>query len=294
MKALDFSKNGGLRFTQDILGYMQTGYLEAILAIGRSFGDKLILSGCNVVGGIVTDGWLLVDGEPIEFVSSTLDTKVVLNEATQNVIFKNGLAQPIIKQVTATCSPVGNFDFSLLKRLDSLITTQQNLATLTAAFNAYKSTVFLTGDIKEVDCTMAYVLANFDSTGLGINERTGWAVCNGNNGTRNRQGRTSIGLQFPAITANPNDNVWDILYNTIGATVGKNAHQLSVQELAEHDHPIETGGDTYMDDIGGGYIKGRQNPDNRVENNKKTQKAGGNQPHENRQPSIVTLIIQKL
>lgn len=50
----------------------------------------------------------------------------------------------------------------------------------------------LPGDIKEVDCSNAYILANFDPTGLGKNERLGWAICNGNNGTRNRNGRTSI------------------------------------------------------------------------------------------------------
>lgn len=51
---------------------------------------------------------------------------------------------------------------------------------------------WLTGDIKEIDCDDAYITANFTGTGLGINERAGWAICNGQNGTRNRTGRVSV------------------------------------------------------------------------------------------------------
>lgn len=52
---------------------------------------------------------------------------------------------------------------------------------------------FVAGDIKEVRCTEAYRIANFDSTGLGRLERTGWAIMNGNNGTANDNGKVIIG-----------------------------------------------------------------------------------------------------
>jgi len=35
------------------------------------------------------------------------------------------------------------------------------------------------------DVSNAYITANFDGTGLGINEEDGYALCNGANGTRN-------------------------------------------------------------------------------------------------------------
>lgn len=50
-----------------------------------------------------------------------------------------------------------------------------------------------TGDIKEVACDAAYIAANFDGTGLGTGERVGWAICNGQNGTVNKEGRVGIG-----------------------------------------------------------------------------------------------------
>lgn len=38
----------------------------------------------------------------------------------------------------------------------------------------------------------AYIAANFDVTGLGINLMDGYAICNGNNGTLNKDGRVGI------------------------------------------------------------------------------------------------------
>jgi hypothetical protein len=133
MDILDLTKNGGLKFTQQILDFMQTSYTDVFLALGKSFGDKVIINGCNVAAGVVSDGWLLVDGEPIKFTSSTLDTKVAINTATQVVRFRNGIDYPIKKYITATCAPVGAFDFSQLKRLDKLVDAQQSIANLATA-----------------------------------------------------------------------------------------------------------------------------------------------------------------
>ena len=38
----------------------------------------------------------------------------------------------------------------------------------------------------------AYIAANFDVTGLGINLMEGYAICNGNNGTINKDGRVGV------------------------------------------------------------------------------------------------------
>ena len=47
-------------------------------------------------------------------------------------------------------------------------------------------------DIKAIYANSTYLGENFDSNGLGKNLRTGWAICNGNNGTPNLQGRVLI------------------------------------------------------------------------------------------------------
>lgn len=51
---------------------------------------------------------------------------------------------------------------------------------------------WLRGDTKEIVCDRLYVDDNFTSSGLGINEREGWAIMNGNNGTPNDNGKVTI------------------------------------------------------------------------------------------------------
>lgn len=136
MNQLDLTKNGGLKFTQQILEFMQSSYTDTIMSLARAFGDKVILTGCVITGGSISDGWLLLDGVPTKFIGGALDTKIVVNVTTEDVVFKNGIAQPVKQFVTATCAGVGAFDFSLLVRLDELISTQNTLTDLVTSFNA--------------------------------------------------------------------------------------------------------------------------------------------------------------
>ena len=54
---------------------------------------------------------------------------------------------------------------------------------------------WLTGDIKKIFCANSYIDTHFDGSGKGKvgGDREGWAICNGNNGTKNRTGRVSVG-----------------------------------------------------------------------------------------------------
>ena len=78
--------------------------------------------------------------------------------------------------------------------------TADNHRTVELALLAFAEGQWVTGDIKEVDCTQAYILdpANFIQSGTEKGKgtvggpRDGWAICNGLNGTRNRTGRVSV------------------------------------------------------------------------------------------------------
>jgi microcystin-dependent protein len=175
---------------------------------------------------------------------------------------------------------------------------------------------WLPGDIKEIDCTNQYIADNFDGTGLGINERLGWAICNGQNGTRNRTGRVSVGYGTSGASGAPP-------FPSVGATMnapvlgGSHFHVLTTDEMPAHKHGIklshESGGskdsngypavdksapisfhsDSEPDSsdstpgtpIGGVYANGVGNP---------MSSKGGGAAHNNMQPYIVTLFIQKL
>ena len=70
--------------------------------------------------------------------------------------------------------------------------TANDHRTVEQALLDFAESQWLTGDIKEIDCTNQYITDNFESDGTGKNDRVGWAICNGNNGTRNRTGRVSV------------------------------------------------------------------------------------------------------
>jgi hypothetical protein len=58
-------------------------------------------------------------------------------------------------------------------------------------------------EVVELDVNAQYIANNFDETGLGINLCEGFAICNGNNGTKNRDGRSSLAygstFNFPGV-----------------------------------------------------------------------------------------------
>lgn len=59
------------------------------------------------------------------------------------------------------------------------------------------------GDIKVIKADTTYLNANFEANGLGKNLRLGWAICNGNNGTPNFNGRVIVGYgsEYPTLNA---------------------------------------------------------------------------------------------
>jgi len=97
-------------------------------------------------------------------------------------------------------------------------------------------------------------------------------------------------------------------FNELGKTGGAKTHTLSTNEIPSHRHYVPTGGDNQIDDNNyiNGYIQGRNNPDDRVNPtnmndsstynmpNHFTTFTGGGAAHNNLQPYIVTLFIQKL
>jgi microcystin-dependent protein len=68
---------------------------------------------------------------------------------------------------------------------------------------------------------------NFDATGLGTGPLTGWALCNGNNGTPNLTDKFVMG-----VTTSGN----------MGITGGSNTYNLTVAQLPLHSHSISSDG----------------------------------------------------
>lgn len=129
-----------------------------------------------------------------------------------------------------------------------------------------------TGDVKEIDVSNAYLTANFDASGLGKNERLGWAICNGNNGTRDRGGRVAVQTNS--------------VYPTLGATGGSAdavlvAHTHTISTIKAYNNAFGTNG--FYDRSQGAAPAGIS-----------TDSAGESGTGKNMQPYIITLFIMKL
>ena len=139
---------------------------------------------------------------------------------------------------------------------------------------------WLPGDTKEVVCTKEYLQLNFNSTGLGINERVGWAIMNG--ATHNYNGD---------IITVPNDNgrvvvAYGTSYTTLGSTGGnKDAvvveHSHGLTQIKRHSN--NSYGEGLFDQALSGYPTAST-----------TDSTGVSGVDKNMQPYVVRLRIIKL
>jgi hypothetical protein len=72
-----------------------------------------------------------------------------------------------------------------------------------ALLDYIQANIAQSGDIKVIKADTAYLNANFETNGLGKNLRLGYAICNGNNGTPNFNGRVIVGYgsEYPTLNA---------------------------------------------------------------------------------------------
>lgn len=132
--------------------------------------------------------------------------------------------------------------------------------------------------VVEIDILLDEISNCFDSTGLGINQYTGWAICNGNNGTVNRQGRVPVQLSD------------DSDFDTLGKIGGAKTAKLTVANMPPHNHtiPVATA-------AGGGTSGGLSSTTGLDSLTGVTGGSGGQaQPFSIMPPYIVTLFIQRI
>lgn len=75
MDKLDTNLLGGFPFDLDDLDWLQTCLAEPIRGLCEAFGQKFILSGCNVTGGggiyDISPGWVVLNSEPCYWAGGT-------------------------------------------------------------------------------------------------------------------------------------------------------------------------------------------------------------------------------
>lgn len=255
-KRIDLTNLGGLPMTQFTLSEMQDSYRPALAAMANLVGDKTILYGVESDGVNVTSGWIAVAGELIPFVGGPLNAKVVITEAAVSRTFEDTTVRDVYFTKTATCALLGDFNFS-------------ELVTLLPFAN-----VWLPGDLKQKYVDNAYIAANFDAGGYGLNKEKGWRIL-------------SSAVPAAAGKVLVNRDAVDIDFDTSGKNGGAKTHTLSVPEMPSHSHGVltkltlalQTGSTT---NCWAGTAAGT------------TDAAGGGGAHNNLQPYFVVLTLIKL
>lgn len=193
-KRIDFTYNGGFPVTQEIFDWMQDSYRSAFAALAGLIGNKAIIAGVAITGENVGNGWIAYNGELLPFVGGQLVAGATVNivELATAKTFEDNASREVLFERVAKLGIGGVFPFTDLQRPGAV------------------KDIWLPGDVKMVHCSMEYLATNFDQSGLGLNERTGWQICNGQNGTINMGGRVPVGYD-------PADAELNTLLNLFGA-----------------------------------------------------------------------------
>jgi microcystin-dependent protein len=209
----------------------------------------------------------------------------------------------------------------LIQTINTLLAPGSNITAnehkqVEASIVNFAASQWVTGDIKMIDCTNEYITENFEDNGKGIDGtlRQGWAICNGNNGTMNRTGRVPMAWgKVPATDGNG----WNIQQPYIkldGQPVlyGNYGEALSVAQMPTHGHYVQTHGSDGGGWAGTNYsgysqafpgaiwnqlhvqLTDRNGNTAKPNASYSTQQTGGGAAHNNVQPSMVTLFIQKI
>lgn len=96
MNTINFNQVGGFPLTTNILAKLQTAF-SIFNAFGAIVGDLTIISGCIVTGVNVSDGFVYINGEILEFKGGPIQSKVIVKEDIENLVFQNSNTYQSIK-----------------------------------------------------------------------------------------------------------------------------------------------------------------------------------------------------
>lgn len=222
-KRIDLSILGGFPLEQDTLDFMQSSYRGAFGALATLCGNKVIVSGVVVAGGNVSDGWIVYNGELIPFVGGSVATYVVITETAVQATYEDTNLHDVYFTKSATCAASGDFPFADLVPLLSLQNTWRP--------GDLKEKIFADGATAD-----AYIAANFDVDGYGLNVEKGWRIL------------TAV---YPATAGKvmvPVDSS-DAALNQVGKTTGAKTHTLTPAEQGDFTVAVKS-------DDGGGSASG--------------------------------------
>lgn len=141
MNKSNFNQTGGFPLKTERLHEMQTAY-SIFNAFGALAGELTVISGCTLSGATISNGFVFINGELLEFKSGSVTgaSTVIIIEEVVNRVFKNGVVKTVHAKRYAT---FGTSDTSWLwsdfKRVDAMSVIMAKLDVMekkTAVFQA--------------------------------------------------------------------------------------------------------------------------------------------------------------
>lgn len=194
MNNINFQQVGGFPMETNTLLEVQKAY-SIFNALGYMAGGRVIISGCVKTGNEISNGYLFIDGELIEFRGGTEQSKVIIKQEIQEVEFEDRQLKPVYYTRYATFGTgVTTIDWSDFKRLDSVVRLMERITTLEnqtipdavlpatqAEVNArsittkYVSpktlpaeTIIMSGEVSAVGSKVSYFKKSFTSSRIGV------------------------------------------------------------------------------------------------------------------------------
>ncbi|WP_346236164.1 hypothetical protein ABDK00_016845 [Niabella insulamsoli] len=124
MNTLKLDNEGGLLFYQDVLAFMQSGMKAALTGICKAIGDNVIISGCEITGGNISAGLMVIGDEIVAFSGGVNGGFVAVETNTVDAMYEDEVPRPLYQSVTAVPAgagiPIANFvRISTLRHLSS-------------------------------------------------------------------------------------------------------------------------------------------------------------------------------
>lgn len=264
MNKLNFNQTGGFPLSTNVLDAMQTAY-SIFNSLGEMAGNFAIISGCDVSGNNVTDGVVYVNGEVLEFRGGSLGASVIIKEDVESRVFEDGSTKNVIAKRYATfgsSTPDKTYNWADFKRVFPTTQIKEKHDDFEARIKKLESAKF------PIPVGMIAIWNKPASEPIP----DGWRECT------DLRGRVPLGW-------NPDDE--DFAY--IGTPVGEKAVTLNINEIPAHNHDVME----YAGIVQPGYSQ--QNHIAASVNgasSTKTGVTGGNQPHNNIQPSRIVRFIE--
>ena len=271
---IKFLQTDGVPLTNDLMDTLQEAF-QIFSVIGDMAGNLTILSGCEITGSTVAPGVVAIDGDVLRFEGGLISDTVYIETEQIRKTFENQTDKVLIEKKTVKFgNALTTYNWSEFVKLDTIkeLMAKINNGVTIAQYNALLSEIELL-KLKTAPIINGGIIFPFRRPANEI--PTGWKEC------IDFRGKTIVGRD-------PNDTD----FANLGNTVGTKTHTLSINEMPDHDHDYDEIGNNSVGGVPGppgGYDGGN----NRFHIRKlKTTSKGGNQPHNNIQPSRIVNYIE--